>query len=207
MLFRSTPGGGFYYDSDYKELSGFNTQMKDIPTWDTVKGNGTYTPDGTNTEAKLGSYKVDGYFYVLGGGGVASLDEKHSTNKIARMSLTNENQATITRTATGLNSTTIVNPATGATTDITENTRDIVFLTPTGGTAFYWLACRGVLVNDDYAYFGPGAVGDGVADSCFDSFYSGGLVGVGGFPVCPVVSLKSEIPAKIPTPTFNIPET
>ena len=64
-----TPGGGFYYDSGRKELSGFTTQVKDVSTWNKVKENGTYTPDGTNTEEKLGSYIVDGYWYKLNGAG------------------------------------------------------------------------------------------------------------------------------------------
>ena len=54
-------------DEHLYETNGFNTQIKNLPTWETIKANGTYTPDGTNTEEKLGSYKVDGYFYYVSG--------------------------------------------------------------------------------------------------------------------------------------------
>ncbi len=67
--FQYKPTGGVYLGSDEHlyETNGFNTQIKNLPTWETIKANGTYTPDGTNTEEKLGSYKVDGYFYYVGG--------------------------------------------------------------------------------------------------------------------------------------------
>ena len=67
--FQYKPTGGLYSTSDEYpyETNGFNTQIKNLPTWETIKANGTYTPDGTNTEEKLGSYKVDGYFYYVGG--------------------------------------------------------------------------------------------------------------------------------------------
>ena len=146
--------------------------MQDLPTWDTVKGNGTYTPDGTNTEAKLGSYTVDGYFYSMNNDGTG-----------------------------------VTNPATGVTTNIIEATRDIIFFDPTKtDTIIYWLACRGVLVDAGVAYFGPGAVGDGVAYSYGFTFGSGGDRNDDDFPVCPVVSLRSEIPAKIATPNFESTE-
>ena len=61
------PTGVIYYDGSTEyETDGFNTQIKELPIWNTIKANGTYTPDGTNTEEKLGSYKVDGYRYDAG---------------------------------------------------------------------------------------------------------------------------------------------
>ena len=51
-------------DGTLYETNGFNTQIKDLPIWDDIKANGTNTPDGTNTEAKLGEYKIDGYGYM-----------------------------------------------------------------------------------------------------------------------------------------------
>ena len=59
-----TPVGGIYYDtSGEHQLNGFETPIKDLPTWEEIKANGTYTPDGTNTEEILGSYEVNGYNY------------------------------------------------------------------------------------------------------------------------------------------------
>lgn len=54
----------------------------------------------------------------------------------------------------------------------------------------YWLACRGVNVNDDYANFGPGAVNNGEANSYNDTFNSDGNVNDNDFPVCPVASIN-----------------
>ena len=64
--FQYKPTGGTYMTSDgtLYETNGFNTQIKDLPIWDDIKANGTNTPDGTNTEAKLGEYKIDGYGYT-----------------------------------------------------------------------------------------------------------------------------------------------
>ena len=64
--FQYKPTGGTYMTSDgtLYETNGFNTQIKDLPIWDDIKANGTNTPDGTNTEAKLGEYKIDGYGYM-----------------------------------------------------------------------------------------------------------------------------------------------
>ena len=160
-----TPGGGMYCkDSKENELNGFNTQLKDIATWNAIKANGTYIPDGTNTETKLGSYKVDGYYYMVTGS---------KTEPVVQ------------------------NPATGATTSITSNTLSTIFMDISGNSVIHWLACRGVRADDDLACFGPGAVFVGVASSCHDLFYSYGDGIYGAFGVCPVVSLKSEIPAKI----------
>ena len=67
--FQYKPTGGVYLGSDEHlyETNGFNTQIKNLPTWETIKANGTYTPDGTNTEEKLGSYKVDDQYYYVSG--------------------------------------------------------------------------------------------------------------------------------------------
>ena len=54
-----TPAGGTYYDSsDNCQTTGnLTTKIKDLSTWNNIKLNGTYTPDGTNTEAALGNYE------------------------------------------------------------------------------------------------------------------------------------------------------
>lgn len=59
-----TPNGGLYYDENgvLKKTNGFNTKASELLIWEEVKKKGTYTPDGENTESKLGSYNVDGYY-------------------------------------------------------------------------------------------------------------------------------------------------
>ena len=62
-----TPHGGEYYDtsdSTVKTTGNLTTKLKGIPTWDNIKGN-YQTPDGTNTEAALGNYELNGYYYYL----------------------------------------------------------------------------------------------------------------------------------------------
>ena len=61
----------------------------------------------------------------------------------------------------------------------------------------YWLASRGVDAVSDCAGFGPGSVGGGFADSCYDLFDSGGDSGRDGLPLRCVVSLRSDIPAAV----------
>lgn len=96
-----TPGGGFYHeDSIYKETNGFNTKIKDLSKWDTIKGKGTYTPDGTNNEAKLGDYIVDGYWYSLNDTGTGVVNGKkggETTN------ITEKTGNVIFKTSTGEN--------------------------------------------------------------------------------------------------------
>ena len=60
----------------------------------------------------------------------------------------------------------------------------------------YWLASRGVAATayGGCALFGPGAVNEGFAYSCIDTFYSDGGEGGGGLGLRPVVSLTSQIP-------------
>ena len=160
-----TPRGGFYRSgSTTQETNGFNTQLKDLPEWETLKANGTYTPDGTNTPEKLGSYKVAGYIYMVSGS---------ETEPVVQ------------------------NLATGAKTAITTNTLSTIFMDTSGNTVVYWLACRCVFAGGDFAYFGPGGVAAGIVISCSDYFCSDGAVRGDSIGVCPVVSLKSEIPSKI----------
>lgn len=77
---------------------------------------------------------------------------------------------------------------------ITTVTRNLIF----GETKqyAYWLASRGVLGDSDCADFGPGAVREGRAGSCFALFMSRGRDYSNGvdFPLRAVVSLTSKIP-------------
>ena len=61
---------------------------------------------------------------------------------------------------------------------------------------------HGVGVLDGYTGFGAGSVLYGSATTRTSSFVSDGKVSIGDYPVCPVVSLKAEIPAKMATPNF-----
>ena len=59
-----TPEGGMYYDENgYQTTGNFTTKLNELSTWESIKANGTYTPDGANTEEALGEYILDGYFY------------------------------------------------------------------------------------------------------------------------------------------------
>ena len=59
----------------------------------------------------------------------------------------------------------------------------------------YWLASRGVVAGSWFAYFGPGSVNGGSADSCSGLFGSSGGSGGVELPLRCVVSLRSDIPA------------
>ena len=61
----------------------------------------------------------------------------------------------------------------------------------------YWLASRGVRAGSDYAFFGPGSVDGGNANSYFRLFFSYGVSNGLGLPLRCVVSLRSDIPAAV----------
>ena len=61
-----TPAGGMYTDENgYQTTGNFTTKLKNLSTWESIKTNGTATPDGANTEEALGEYELDGYFYTI----------------------------------------------------------------------------------------------------------------------------------------------
>ena len=61
-----TPAGGMYIDENGMQTTGnFTTKLKDLSTWEDIKANGTYTPEGANTEEALGEYMLDGYAYTV----------------------------------------------------------------------------------------------------------------------------------------------
>ena len=63
-----------------------------------------------------------------------------------------------------------------------------------GNKYSYWLASRGAYASDYCAYFGPGYVGGGIADSNDGLCGSDGSTSGGGLFARALVSLKSEIP-------------
>ena len=67
----------------------------------------------------------------------------------------------------------------------------------------YWLASRGVVADSGAVLFGPGDVSYGYACSCYNLFYSDGIVKVHGFGLRPLVSLTSEIPVAGEIPDFS----
>ena len=57
-------GGEYYENSTWKTTGNLTTKLRDLPTWNNIKGN-HYTPDGANTEEALGEYILNGYYYYL----------------------------------------------------------------------------------------------------------------------------------------------
>ena len=88
---RYTPEGGMYYDgSSYQTTGDFTTKLNELGSvWDSIKANGTVTPDGTNTEAALGEYPLDGYGYGLMGDYLAPMTDMSDTTHPAS-EITNE---------------------------------------------------------------------------------------------------------------------
>ena len=56
-----------YYDinGDLQTTGNFTTKLKELSIWNNLKSNGTYTPDGANTEEALEEYELDGYRYYV----------------------------------------------------------------------------------------------------------------------------------------------
>ena len=156
----TAPAGMYYQNSKWNSIGNLTTKLKDIPTWDAIKGN-HQTSDGKNTEEALGEYPLDGYWYVA--------------------------DSTV-GAATGV-------PVLPDST--TTATKTLIF--GTNNSNRYWLASRGVYADSDYAYFGPGAVGDGDAGSVVGDFLfdSGGGSFDDELPLRCVVSLRSDIPAVV----------
>ena len=59
-----TPTGGMYHNGTQEQSIGnFTTKLNELTTWNTIKGAGTKTPDGVNTEGALGNYPLTAYWY------------------------------------------------------------------------------------------------------------------------------------------------
>ena len=57
---------GMYYDKSGNEqtVNNLTTKLSSLPIWNDIKNN-HQTPDGRNTEAALGEYPLDGYYYDI----------------------------------------------------------------------------------------------------------------------------------------------
>ena len=57
---------GIYMDKSGNEqtVNNLTTKLSSLPIWNDIKNN-HQTPDGRNTEAALGEYPLDGYYYVI----------------------------------------------------------------------------------------------------------------------------------------------
>ena len=82
------PIGGYCgeYSEDagvtYTTTGNLTTKIKDIEdgtVFNSLKANGTYTPDGTNTEAALGEYELNGYHYNVNDDGTALTNPVNDT--------------------------------------------------------------------------------------------------------------------------------
>ncbi len=162
-----TPAGGMYWDDrgNFHITDNLTTKLKDLSTWNNIKNNGTYTPDGTNTEEKLGDYEINGYYYYVDGDNMYLTDE-------ANPEVTSH---TITTTERNL----------------IFGEYDSV----EGIYSFsYWLASRSVSASFYFASFGPSIVQHGYTRSFNDLFSSGGSSIGFDLAFRAVVSLTSDIP-------------
>ena len=59
-----TPLGGIYHNGTQDQsIENFTTKLNELKTWNTIKGAGSYTPDGADTEVALGNYPLTAYWY------------------------------------------------------------------------------------------------------------------------------------------------
>ena len=79
------PIGGYYNEDKgktYKTTGNLTTKLKDIEDGtllNSLKANGTKTPDGTNTEVALGEYELNGYWYWVSDDETALENEVNDT--------------------------------------------------------------------------------------------------------------------------------
>ena len=78
---------------------------------------------------------------------------------------------------------------------ITTTTKNLIF--GDSNNYLYCLASRGVFADSYYAYFGPGTVRGGGANSYYNLFHSYGDSSSRDFSLRAVVSLRSDIPAVV----------
>ena len=72
---------GMYYDKSGNEqtVNNLTTKLSSLPIWNDIKNN-HQTPDGRNTEAALGEYLLDGYFYSI-----SSTEATYSRKKLIKV--------------------------------------------------------------------------------------------------------------------------
>ena len=77
-----TPAGGIYYDgSTYQTTNNFTTKLNELGSvWESIKTEGTNTPDGVDTEEALGNYELNGYFYNVSEDGTYLVDPADREN-------------------------------------------------------------------------------------------------------------------------------
>ena len=164
-----TPTGGMYYDgSQWQTTGNFTTKLKNLgETWTKIVN--------YNTNNKAGVFYTPAHPEGISDNGA----------ELGEYLLDGYWYA--------------VNSSVGGTGEptVSENTsnvaKNLVFGT-SGNKYSYWLASRGVCAFDDYAYFGPGGVGNGRACSRGELFNSFGGAYVVELSARALVSLKSEIP-------------
>ena len=166
-----TPAGGIYYDTNgnLTTTGNFTTKLKDLgDTWTSIVNN--------NTDNLAGVFYTPAHPEGISDNG-AELGE-----------------CLLDGYSYGINSSV---GDTGVPT-VSENTsnvaKNLVFGSSLSNPYIYWLASRGAYALDNYAYFGPGGVGNGYAysyDGLFDSY--GDAYGC-ELSARALVSLKSEIP-------------
>ena len=73
---------GIYYDKSGNEqtVNNLTTKLSSLPIWNDIKNN-HQTPDGRNTEAALGEYLLDGYYYSI-----SSTEATYSRKNLIRSS-------------------------------------------------------------------------------------------------------------------------
>ena len=163
-----TPTGGMYEDEEgFHYTVGLKTPLSEIEgIYNSIIEQENYkTPDGTNTPEALGEYEINGYWYFVKNGNSLELANEVNSD---------------TETITEIERNTIFGP-------YNEEWECCEYS--------YWLASRGVYATSDYAYFGPGGVGEGNASSSYGLFTSYGGENDNRGGLRPVVSLKSKLPA------------
>ena len=173
----TAPAGMYYQNSKWNSIGNLTTKLKDIPTWDAIKGN-HQTPDGKNTEEALGEYPLDGYCYVA----------DSTVGAATGVPVLPDSTTTATKTLI-----------------FGTNNSNRYWLASRGVYAYSVYAffgpgaVGGGFAYSDYALFGPGAVDGGFAYSIGgdSSFYSYGGSRAVGLPLRCVVSLRSDIPAVV----------
>ena len=161
-----TPAGGMYYLNDtYNTTGNLTTKLKDL-------GDMWTAITDYNTNSKAGVFYDPSHPEGISDNG-ATLGEYELNGYFYKINSTEAPQVS---------------------SEISATAKAMIFGSSKTNYG-YWLASRGVGADSDYAYFGPGGVGNGLAaSSCCYSFYSSGNADRNKFGLRPLVPLTSEIP-------------